>query len=338
MTSNALAEAVNLDTAELLRRRPRRQLVASVSKALSRLTPRTRAKSTTGIVRSLNARSRRHPYSLMTASWGMRTVSRMTSSGMPNICPPASTVMTLVIMTLNGKSSRTLVPWPRRLSIETRPPTRSTAERTASRPTPRPRELGNLRGGRKPRREYEIENVRLRHDSQNLIRHYPTFFCDFPNAIDIDTAAIVAHLDANPGSPLPRSQKRIPQDRDLWLAARQALSRGPRLPWSRALRTTCSNGSNNISMIALSASSAVALDSQAHGLAETCGHLAYNSEEIKLGIRNPTATHAHSENRFLQFNHQPLGVQRGDSSRGWQPNPGSPAPGRQHDLSSSWQL
>ena len=60
---------------------------------------------------------------------------------MPNIWPPASTVITRNIMTENGSVNRTWCRRPRWLVTVTRPPSRSMAERTASIPTPRPDNL-----------------------------------------------------------------------------------------------------------------------------------------------------------------------------------------------------
>ncbi len=56
----------------------------------------------------------------------------------PNSWPPASTTMMRDIAMVIGRSSRTLVPAPTRLTSETRPPICSIAARTTSIPMPRP--------------------------------------------------------------------------------------------------------------------------------------------------------------------------------------------------------
>ena len=76
---------------------------------------------------------------------GTLTVSTIASSGTPNICPPASTVMTWVIITLNGRENLTVVPWPARLSIETRPPTRSDRRADRVHADASTRKFGHLR-------------------------------------------------------------------------------------------------------------------------------------------------------------------------------------------------
>ncbi len=97
-----------------------------------------------------------------------RSVSTMASSGMPNDCPPASTVITWVTSTLNGSVRRTVVPCPSsRARFDLRRRAGSTAVRTASMPTPRP-ESSVTAFAVEARQEDQIQGLLVAHGGERL--------------------------------------------------------------------------------------------------------------------------------------------------------------------------
>src|SRR6188768_3349688 len=112
-------------------------MVASPVSCRLPVSPSICPRSNTGMVWSRTTTARAAPTAASELR-GTRMVSTTVSSGTPNICPPASTLITVVIITLNGSMNRTVVPRPASEWIDTRPPIRATAVRTASIPTPRP--------------------------------------------------------------------------------------------------------------------------------------------------------------------------------------------------------
>ena len=261
--------------------------------------PSACVKRTSGMVLSRNTIACAAPTEKMLFR-GTRIVSTTASSGMPNICPPASTVMTRVIITLKGSVKRTVVPSPgdaARFDVSAEPLHRR-AHRVHS--DAAARQFGDCRRRRKARCEDQVDDFRVAHGRERFRGNDVALVRHLTNSSHIDAAAVVRDFEHDV---LALAERAYADGRD----GRFAGGRAHRGILDAVIDRVAQHVHQRLEehlddrLVRLGV---VSLDHQPGGLAEIRGHFAYQAR--KALKRDAQRKDAHREHGSLQLADEPF--------------------------------